>query len=91
VAASADDNITLGEKLDGGEQDGFTMINKCGKEDGSCPLTFDYKPVVKTETTPSADVGLVKKSFDAYMVLEEDLELGQYRLLETDHKLYLPS
>ena len=41
--------------------------------------------------TPAHVDGLVKKAFDAYMVLEEDLELGQHRLLETDNKLYLPS
>jgi len=35
--------------------------------------------------------GLIKKSFDSYMVLEEDLSIGQHRLLETDNKLYLPS
>jgi len=40
----------------------------------------------------TSNVGpLVKKAFDAYMVLEYDLEIGQHRLLETDNKLYLPS
>jgi hypothetical protein len=34
---------------------------------------------------------LTKKAFDSYMVLEEDLELGQHRLLETDNRLVLPS
>jgi len=34
---------------------------------------------------------LIKKSFDAYMVLEEDLEVGQLRLRETDNVLYRPS
>jgi hypothetical protein len=34
---------------------------------------------------------LTKKAFDSYMVLEEDLELGQHRLLETDNQLVLPS
>lgn len=41
-------------------------------------------------STVSGDV-LLKKSFDAYMVLEEDLEPGQLRLLETDNVLYRPS
>jgi len=30
---------------------------------------------------------MVRKAFDAYMVLEEDLEVGQFRLLETDNNL----
>lgn len=34
---------------------------------------------------------LIKKSFDAYMVLEEDRNEGQIRLRETDNVLYLPS
>jgi hypothetical protein len=34
---------------------------------------------------------LTKKAFDSYMVLEEDLEVGQHRLLEVDNKLVLPS
>jgi len=47
----------------------------------------------KAVVTPAAVPGneLVKKAFDSYMVLEEDLELGQHRLLETDNQLYLPS
>jgi hypothetical protein len=39
----------------------------------------------------NAGDALLKKSFDAYMVLEEDLEPGQFRLLETDNVLYRPS
>jgi heme/copper-type cytochrome/quinol oxidase subunit 2 len=29
-------------------------------------------------------------SFDSYMIPEDELELGQLRLLETDNKLVLP-
>jgi heme/copper-type cytochrome/quinol oxidase subunit 2 len=39
----------------------------------------------------SAESELTKKAFDSYMVLEEDLQLGQHRLLETDNQLVLPS
>ena len=48
---------------------------------------------LKAVVTPQAEIGndLTKKAFDSYMVLEEDLELGQHRLLETDNQLYLPS
>jgi len=42
---------------------------------------------------PAASTGpeLIKKAFDSYMVLEEDLQLGQHRLLEVDNQLVLPS
>jgi len=30
-------------------------------------------------------------SFDSYMILEDDLEFGELRLLEVDHRLILPS
>jgi len=39
----------------------------------------------------SAGSEVTKKAFDSYMVLEEDLQLGQHRLLETDNQLVLPS
>jgi|SRR6185312_2834733 len=39
----------------------------------------------------AGEPGLIKKSFDAYMVLEEDLQVGEHRLLEVDNRLYLPS
>jgi heme/copper-type cytochrome/quinol oxidase subunit 2 len=39
----------------------------------------------------SAEPELSRKAFDSYMVLEEDLELGQHRLLEVDNQLVLPS
>jgi len=39
----------------------------------------------------ASEPGLIKKSFDAYMVLEEDLQLGEHRLLEVDNRLYRPS
>lgn len=33
----------------------------------------------------------VDLSFDSYMILEDDLEFGELRLLEVDHRLILPS
>lgn len=49
-----------------------------------------YSSSAESSTSASGDI-LLKKSFDAYMVLEEDLEPGQLRLLETDNVLYRPS
>jgi len=47
---------------------------------------------VEEASIPTAPANeLVKKAFDSYMVLEEDLKLGQHRLLEVDNQLYLPS
>jgi hypothetical protein len=42
---------------------------------------------------PAAPTGpeLSKKAFDSYMILEDDLKVGDHRLLEVDNKLVLPS
>jgi hypothetical protein len=47
-------------------------------------MAFDDASVAAEEN--SADP-MVRKAFDSYMVLEEDLEVGQFRLLETDNTL----
>lgn len=44
-----------------------------------------FREALAEEAKPST------KAFDAYMILDEDLELGQHRLLETDNVLLLPS
>jgi 23S rRNA G2445 N2-methylase RlmL len=61
-------------------------------EEGSTffgPLT--EADTLAVEAAESAAPELTRKAFDSYMLLEDDLELGQHRLLEVDNSLVLPS
>jgi len=75
----------------------FKPDSKGGSNDSINPSNGAVK--TKTESNgefndsvkPSNGDVLIKKSFDDYMVREEDLQLGQIRLMETDNILYRPS
>jgi len=53
------------------------------------PLT--EADTIAAETAKAEGPELTRKAFDSYMLLEDDLELGQHRLLEVDNSLVLPS
>jgi len=55
------------------------------------PFVDESDALLAEESVISDTTKVAAKAFDAYMILEEDLQVGDHRLLETDNRLYLPS